>query len=449
MGKRKIRKDRVAILIGLFIAILVAIYYIGVLIVSLVSSLINGKDDADEVTPGIEEVKTLCKSDSIMADNIDKVVHSQYFVDTANMALSVYDIDTKTYVYRRNATKSLPPASCMKIPTAITAINTLGLSHRYNEYLLVRGEMHRDTLVGTLLFKADLNPMFSDFKPLIEQMRRRGVRHIRGNVIVSLARIDTLRPHPTARLWDIPYHKMQVLLKGEKKVYNTLMASLAAQKVTVKKDKEVNSALAKGHMGGGKYHYIAHTSTSIRDIITPMLIHSSNIFAEALFYHIDWKMGLLPERRMNWNRTHYVETYIRKYLSEYINGDTLVFRDGSGLSPENRLTADLLVAMLRKAYNEPAMRDYFINEAMASPANGARTGSLVHRMARAEYKDKLYCKTGTLVTIGCSSLSGYLSGGDGHQYIFSIINTDTPIYSARQFQDQVCKAMMKEPNPSR
>ena len=91
--------------------------------------------------------------------------------------------------------------------------------------------------------------------------------------------------------------------------------------------------------------------------------------------------------------------------------------------------------------NDEMLKNYFINEALASPAS-ARSGSLLTRMARPEYRDRIFVKTGTLVTKGGSSLSGYLQGRDGHWYIFSIIHEDSPVADARIFQDRLCKMMM-------
>ena len=181
-----------------------------------------------------------------------------------------------------------------------------------------------------------------------------------------------------------------------------------------------------------------------------MLIYSSNVKADALFYHLDWKNGILPNKEMAWDSLHYTERFWNAILSPEDTSKSLyprpvkqqlAYKDGSGLSPDNRLTANTLVDMLRYAYKDEVLRNYFINEALASPAS-PRSGSLLTRMARAEYKDRIFVKTGTLVTKGGSSLSGYLEGYDGHWYIFSIIHEDSPVADARIFQDRLCKMMM-------
>lgn len=441
----RLRWGRIAAALSVLAAIVVAIYFLILGIISLFTNIFGGKENVEE-EPGINIQLTpeMLRCDSIMAHRIDSIMQRPQYLDTSKIAISVFDITTQTKVYSRHENDTLVPASCMKIATAVTAIKRLGIDYRYHESLLVRGEMKRDTLVGTLLLLADDDPLFDNFDELITKMKRRGIRHVRGNVIITLAREDTLRAHPTAKTWDIPYHKTPILLRGKKYVERHFLASLRAKGMTIKKDNTVNSKQAKGAMGGGKYHYVASTSHAMRDVITPMLIHSSNIKADALFYHLNYKAGLYPNRRITWDTPNVITEYMKQIPSDDKDiAQKISIHDGSGLSPKNRLTARFLVDILRFSYKDDTLREYFIREALASPASGERCGSLITRMCRPEYKDRLFCKTGTMTTIGTSSLAGYLIGNDGHWYIFSIINSDSPVYEARRFQDQVCKAMMK------
>lgn len=443
--KRRIRKGRVALLLSFLIAIIIGVYYAIAAIVALFSWEDSDATDAEKEAKMLPEVTPqMLRCDSIMAHRLDSVMQIPQRLDTSKIAIAVFDATTQRPVYEFHADQSLIPASCMKVSTAISALKTLGMDYQYKEHILARGEMKRDTLVGTLLLMADDDPLMESFDPLIKKMKSRGIRHVRGNILITLAREDTLRAHPTAKAWDIPYHKTPLLLRGKRYVERQFKYSLAANGVSFRKDKSVDSRKAKGTFGGGKYHYVATTTSRLRDVITPMLIHSSNIKADAVFYHLDWKMGRMPERRMMWDRKHVAEDFWELKLdSIHAKKTHLAFHDGSGLSPENRLSANVLVDMLRYAYDDKALRDYFVDEALASPAGGERCGSLLTRMCRPEYKGRLFCKTGTMTTQGASSLSGYLIAADGHWYIFSIINADSPVAEARIFQDRICKMMMK------
>lgn len=444
--KRRIRihKGRLAILLTFLVVIIIAIYYAIAAIVALFTY--NADQQPVQVEKKMEPELTpeMLACDKRMAHRLDSLMHIPQRLDTNLIAVSVFDATTQRHVYGFHDDQSLIPASCMKISTAIAALKTLGMDYRYHEHILAIGEMKRDTLVGNLLLLADDDPLMESFDPLIKKMRSRGIRHVRGNVYITLAREDTLRPHPTAKAWDIPYYKTPLLLRGKRYVERTFRASLRMNGVTVKRDRTVNAKLSKGSFGGGKYHYVATTSHSLRDVITPMLIHSSNIKADAVFYHLDWKQGLMPQRRMNWNCKHFAEIFWREQTQVLDSVNTkLAFHDGSGLSPENRLSASVLVDMLRYAYDDKQLKDYFIDEAFASTAGGDRRGSLLTRMSHPEYRGRLFCKTGTMTTRGASSLSGYLIASDGHWYIFSIINADSPVAESRIFQDRLCKMMMK------
>ena len=450
--KVKLRYGRIAAALCVLAAIIAIIYAIILGIIWLYNYIFCSAEEKQEEAKKTELVITpeMRACDTIMARKLDSLMHIPQALDTSLIAVSVYDVTTESQVYEFHADKSMAPASCMKVATAVAALKNLGMDYKYNVSLQIRGEMKRDTLVGTLLLVADDDPLFDDFNPLVKKMKSRGFRNFRGNIILNLAREDTLKAHPSGKTWDIPYHKTPLLMKGKERITKQFMATLSANGITFKKDRTVNSANAKGKYGDGRYHYVARVSHDIKEIITPMLIYSSNVKADALFYHLDWKNGILPNKEMAWDSLHYTERFWKEILSPE---DTtkclyprpvkqqLAYKDGSGLSPDNRLTANTLVDMLRYAYKDENLRNYFINEALASPAS-ARSGSLLTRMARAEYRDRIFVKTGTLVTKGGSSLSGYLEGYDGHWYIFSIIHEDSPVADARIFQDRLCKMMM-------
>ena len=180
-------------------------------------------------------------------------------------------------------------------------------------------------------------------------------------------------------------------------------------------------------------------SFAIAVVIAPMLIHSSNIKADALHYHIlnyqNRYTGSIGQR----------ECHVDVFLRENLGYDTSRFtlNDGSGLSPENMVSADFLLELLKYAWNEPEIKDVLINEALATPGHPTRRGSLVSRMRSPLYQDRIFCKTGTLTSIGASSLCGYAHGRNGHWYAFAIINRDSPVEESRLYQDMLCKVLVK------
>lgn len=430
MGKsiwRRIRWRRVIILLAVICSVCAGLYY-------SCRGCTEPEPPAPVVKPDSIAPEAIAASEA-MGVRLDSFMQSPSRLASSEIALSVYDLTARRVCYTWRASELLPPASCMKLPTAIAAVRLLGLGHRYTSSLQVRGTIIGDTLVGSLLLRADDDPLLEDFGPLVSKLRASGIRHIRGNIYLRLARRDTLRPHPTAKLWDIPFNRTPPLLKGERFVRRQLMYSLTTRGVTFKRDRRVRPA--------GRYRVVAAVSHRMRDVLAPMLIHSSNIKADATLYHLDWRLGLAGSGRQEWLTPHAVEEYWRHVFRDRADLlDGTVWNDGSGLSPANRLSAALLVEILRSAWADKPLRRFLIDEALATPG-GARRGSLLTRLGKAEYVGRVFVKTGTMTTIGGSSLAGYIHGRDDHWYAFAMINTDSPVAESRLYQDRLCKIIIK------
>lgn len=373
-------------------------------------------------------------------------------VDSSKVAIALYDISADEMVYELHADRLMVPASCMKLLTAVTALKRLGTNAHYVSRLLYHGTVHRGTLYGILIFEGDDDPLFESFEPMVTALKQRGIQRIVGDVVLDLARADTLRPHASASAWDILYGKLPLLLKGENFVRRQLQYTLSLAGIKV----EHSSVIRRGDLSSPFQRrawlngvernatVIASERHSLREVIAPMLIHSSNIKAESVLWHTDNML-------YRWGGAHigdavYPASALKTFIREEMpKEDTagFVINDGSGLSPENRLTARFLAHLMVYAWHDDEIRRVLIDEALATPQGGVRRGSLTNRMSAPKFKNRVFCKTGTLTTIGASSLSGYIHSENGHWYAFSIINEDTPVYDGRQFQDRICRMVIE------
>ena len=447
MKKYRIRWDRLVMLLAAVVAVCVTVYYIIIGVITLgswflslfgnfnLSSYLPKRSERKEMPKHVTEQQ---KAEAMkMTARIDSFMLLPTRLEKEKIAISVYDLTTQQHIYSYQADKLFTPASCMKIPTAVAALKILGINHRMRASLQIRGEILRDTLFGNLLLHADADPMVTSLSSLTAKLRKAGVKHIKGNIYLSLAHSDRLVPHPSAKSWDIPFNKTPLLLKGEGVVRRHLMACLSADGITFKRD---HSQRPKG-----KYRCVANVSHPMIDPMVPMMRNSSNIMAETILFHLDHKKGLMKKNQTDYSVCHAHETFWRKVFSADTTHqfNLFVFNDGSGLSPDNRLTAHALTDMLRYAYADEEIYNYLVNTALASPYC-ERRGSLLTRLSRPEYRGRIFCKTGTMTTRGISSIAGYLEGGDGHWYIFTIMNDDSPVAEARMYQDRLLKLMMKK-----
>lgn len=390
-----------------------------------------------------------------MADRLKRLVDTPMRIDTSHLGICVYDLTEQALVYAHRDCVPMPPASCMKLLPAIASLHLLGCGHYYESALLTDGTVSRGTLTGTLVVAMDDDPLIDSFAPLTDALRRRGVQAIEGDIVFDLARRDTLRQHVTAMPWDIPYGSVPLLMKGEARVRREFMQSLAASGVAFRRnalvahpalqgvDEESNPAAFR--LAVNRIYASRHMATlacvrhDLREVLAPMLIFSSNTKAECVFFHTAHVLS-------RWGgRTAVPSQVMMDFVHRELEGaDTsgLVVLDGSGLSPENRLTARFLTQLLTWAWTQKDIRRVLMDEALASPAC-SRRGSLMGRMQDARFHGKVFCKTGTLTMRGVSSLSGYCQGRDGHWYAFAIMNEEVAVGDARVFQDRVCGTMVK------
>ncbi|QPJ63906.1 MAG: D-alanyl-D-alanine carboxypeptidase/D-alanyl-D-alanine-endopeptidase [Candidatus Nitrohelix vancouverensis] len=110
--------------------------------------------------------------------------------------------------------------------------------------------------------------------------------------------------------------------------------------------------------------------------------------------------------------------------------------DGSGLTRRNRLSADLLVSVLRDMFQDWSVFPEFFGSLAVMGVDG----SVEDRLKRVPESQKVRVKTGTLNFT--SSLSGYLQSADGERFAFSILMNDLKCSNGRVKRIQ--NAMIKE-----
>lgn len=393
-------------------------------------SLANSKDH----TPAWQSTTTPLSCDSAKIHALNKFLDSPSRLNKKDIAVCIWDLNTNTPVILWQDRELMVPASSLKLLTAISAMKRLGTNHRFTERIMVTGQVQNGTLQGNAIFQADDNPMVESLGCYIQALKNHGIRRIQGNFIINLMRTDTLKAHHTASRWDIPYNRTPILLKGAPRIAQEINALLQQNGIS-----SPYPAIEKGLKIYPGARTLKRTSTNIGEIIAPMLIHSSNIKADALAYHTShYKERYATPTGV---REDDIDVFIRENLAYDTSGFTL--NDGSGLSPQNMVTADFLTALLRYAWTETEIKKQLIQRTLASPGDPQRRGSLAYRMNGPLFKNRIFCKTGTLTSIGSSSLCGYVHSHNGHWYAFCIINRNSPVGESRLYQDMLCRELVR------
>ena len=99
-----------------------------------------------------------------------------------------------------NETKPFLTASIMKIITGYAAAETLGPTYKWKTEVLTRGQINGDVLEGDLIFRGSGDPKLTteNFWLLLRGIRARGIREIKGDIVLDRSRYAPQNFDPAA-----------------------------------------------------------------------------------------------------------------------------------------------------------------------------------------------------------------------------------------------------------
>jgi len=177
---------------------------------------------------------------------------------------------------------------------------------------------------------------------------------------------------------------------------------------------------------------LARKQSPISGVLTVMNKESDNFAAEMVLRTLAAEIKGIP------GTVDKGVQVVREFLSSAgLPAEEFRIYDGSGMSHQNAVTADGLTALLRYMYTRD---DLFEAYRMTLPSAGV-DGTLRGRMIGTEAEGNLQAKTGSLN--GVTSLSGYVTNGDGELIIFSITSADVAASKKlyRSLQDKIGKTL--------
>ncbi len=167
--------------------------------------------------------------------------------------------------------------------------------------------------------------------------------------------------------------------------------------------------------------------------VSPLNVESHNEFADLLQRHVGWRIEGTSSAAAG-------KQAIADWLaSTSVPTAGLVFEDGSGLSHNNRTSADATMALMKFMEAQPVGRVWRRSLAIA----GIR-GTLQNRLMEADTLGRVFAKTGTLSD--AIALSGFLEHAhDGQRYAFAMmLNAVADQTLARAMLDDAVRAIAKD-----
>lgn len=146
-------------------------------------------------------------------------------------------------------------------------------------------------------------------------------------------------------------------------------------------------------------------SPPLADVIKSINKYSNNMMTRQLLLTLGLQSSGEPA-----NIDNGVEA-VRAYLTRVgINDDKLVMANGSGLSRDTRLTADLLGAVLQRGFQIPTMPEF-----VASLPLAGLDGTMQDRLTTGDGAGSSHVKTGSLNDV--AGIAGYVHAQSGKHYI--------------------------------
>jgi D-alanyl-D-alanine carboxypeptidase/D-alanyl-D-alanine-endopeptidase (penicillin-binding protein 4) len=317
------------------------------------------------------------------------------------------------------------PASAVKLGTALAAIRTFGVEHRFTTGVWTTGTLDQSsgTINGDLIISGrDPSFHYEHAVMLARELNRLGVRTVTGDLIVAPRftmnfdwsaqhsgdmLYDTLdaarRPAAAVRAWN-----------DERAAVRDEEALQSVPSVSVMGAVYVDSVPSSAHM------LLVHRSSKLVDVLKVLLCYSNNFMAERIG---DTMGGADGVRRFLINEVKLSPAEVQ-----------LASTSGLGV---NRVTPRAMMKIFRSLRDELAKNRLTVSDIM--PVAGVDPGTLQKRYTFGPSRGSVIAKTGTLVRTdgGASALVGQMHTRTGETLLFVIFNQRGNVMRFRENQDSL------------
>jgi D-alanyl-D-alanine carboxypeptidase/D-alanyl-D-alanine-endopeptidase (penicillin-binding protein 4) len=397
-------------------------------------------------------------------------------IPTQAVAVVVQAVDGNGAVLRHRGDAALNPASLMKLVTTTAGLELLGPAFVWRTEALAEALPENGVLTGDLYLRGSGDPKFTYDRLwlLLRELRGRGIREIRGELVLdrsAFASIDhdpaafdgkLLRPYnvgPDALLFNFATVHLTLLPEGNAvrvladplpagfELVNRLQLSETGGCGEWRERLDAKLALTQLTLSGTFPRGCGEKRWHLAGLPNAALLHGvfTRLWRElGGSFAGQWKEGVPPATaqtlatsdssalgelvrdinkysnnvmarqlflKLGAGETAQADKTIRAWLAgKGLNFPELVLDNGSGLSRRERISADNLARLLATAWASPIMP-----ELMSSLPIVALDGTAKKRYNGVAYAGQAHLKTGTLE--GVRGIAGYLLDKKGRRHI--------------------------------
>lgn len=174
-------------------------------------------------------------------------------------------------------------------------------------------------------------------------------------------------------------------------------------------------------------------SMPIEELFIPFMKLSNNGHGEVLTK----EMGKVVHDEGSWDKG--LEVMEDTVAELGVDADTIMLRDGSGMSHKNMIPANDLSQMLYAIQDKSWFPAFEYSLPVAGDSERFVGGTLRYRMTEGPAQGNVMAKTGSLT--GVSTLSGYVTAADGEKLVFSVMINNYLGDSVEEIEDAIGNAL--------
>jgi D-alanyl-D-alanine carboxypeptidase/D-alanyl-D-alanine-endopeptidase (penicillin-binding protein 4) len=371
---------------------------------------------ATSVTPSAA-TPTFSPIDAAWVDAIDEAI--------ADRDVSVVVGSGRSIVYRHRASTTRALASNEKLLTSMAALDLLGAGYRFRTRVATGAPVRDGVVDGDLWLIGGGDPTLTtaDLAGLANDLADAGVRRITARVVGDTGAFD--------RGWWAPgwlrgisrnYVARPTALRLTGSSGLEAEAAGAFRAALLSAGIEVAGSSATGVAPDGLEGLATDRSAPLGSLLAHQNHESDNLYAELT-------TKLLGDTAATSGSTASGARVIQAWAAAHAVDASV--RDGSGLSDQDRTSAEGLVTLLLAAQRRP----WFPVFLRSLPTGGV--GTLTGRLTGFP----VHAKTGTLFVRPTSTLSGYVTTRNGRTVAFSVLTHDLPESTAVAIEDAVVRAL--------
>ncbi len=366
---------------------------------------------------------------------------ARYGMAGQGTSVAVFDLTAKRSVYLLRPDVLRLPASNEKLVTSSTALASWTAAYRFSTQLfidapgpdedgVVHGDVYLrglgDPTLSTSSFQAHHFGMETgDIHDFVARLKKLGVTRITGRVVADDGYFDAARSvanwRPSMTAYCGPLSALTLNESFASSGGYVDDPSLAAASRLTKQLRaagvRVVHAPARGVAPITSTLAYTERSAPLSRVLAAMNKPSDNFLAEELLKGLGAGLG-------DGGSTVAGAGVAKRFLQSIGVSDGFRIRDGSGLSYQDKLTARVVLKVLGAMAKRADFPVFWRSLAIAGV-----DGTLEDRMRGTPAAGNVRAKTGTLNA--ASSLSGYVTTGNGHTLSFAMLMNGDPVPAAR------------------